>query len=466
MCEVDLTDTKTLQQADKHCIRIAKLMNDPKTRFHERDSYGYDDKGILYHINRENGREYKAMVVPKVLVQTILREMHDHFYHFGIGKTYSMIKQYYYWPKMIKHIQIHVDSCSLCRREMLQADKYQLQTTEIPKKAFAKVSIDLIIDLPVSYHGNKNILVMIDQLTSWPIAVAIPDKEATTIAKAVNTNLILQHGCPEIILSDNGKEFSNDTLAYVCDEFNIKQHFTSPYTPRSNGKTENFNKFLKASIHKLCQEDNAAWDQVLDQILFTYRCCPHTSTGEAPYTLLYFRDPPLPIHKLLQPIEPYKGDDPLPKQIEKTQIALSIAAKYLGKMRENQKRYFKNRKSTHTYKVGDLVLLRKHNKDKLELKWEPNYRIIKLPHKMSAIVENQFTGRTKRCNITDLKIKHPSEDWDLKPATIGRAARFVNHPDNLPDIDFIPDQTDDAVKPPGNRYSLRESIKPPNKLDL
>ena len=38
---------------------------------------------------------------------------------------------------------------------------------------------------------------MIDQLTSWPIAVAIPDKEATTIAKAFNTNLILQHGCPD-----------------------------------------------------------------------------------------------------------------------------------------------------------------------------------------------------------------------------------------------------------------------------
>ena len=50
-------------------------------------------------------------------------------------------------------------------------------------------------------------------------------------------------------------------------------------------------------------------------------------------------DPPLPIHKLIQPIEPYKGDDPLPKKIEKTRIALSIAAKWLGKMRENQKRY-------------------------------------------------------------------------------------------------------------------------------
>ena len=95
------------------------------------------------------------------------------------------------------------------------------------------------------------------------------------------------------------------------------------------------------------------------------------------------------------------------------------------------------------------------NKDKLELKWEPNYRIIRFPHLWSAVVENQFTGRTKRCNVSDLKIKHQAEDWDLKPATLGRAARFVNHPDNLPDVDFKPNQTDDAVKSPPNKYNLR-----------
>ena len=479
LCEVDLTDTKTLQQEDKHCIRISKLIADPKSRFHERDSYGYDDKGILYHINRENGREYKATVVPRVLVKTVLKEMHDHFGHFGIGKTYSLIKRYYYWPKMIKHIQSHVDSCTLCRREKMQADKYQLQTTEIPNRAFGKVSIDLIVDLPVSHNGNKNILVMVDQLTSWPIATAIPDKEATTVANAIHKDLILQHGAPEILLSDNGKEFCNDTLAYVCQEYGIAQHFTSPYTPRSNGKTENFNKFLKASIRKLCQADNAAWDQVLDQILFSYRCCPHTSTGEAPYTLLYFRDPPIPIHKLIQPMESYKGDNSLGKQIEQSRVTLSIAAKMLERMRENQKRHYKNRKSTHTFKIGDLVLLKKHNKEKLELKWEPNYRIIKFPSLWSAIVEDQSNGRTKRCNIADLKIKHPSEDWELKPGTVGRAARFVNHPENLPDIDFVPDKihtpdknnikpnkADDIADNSHHKYSLRKSIKAPTKLDL
>ena len=134
-------------------------------------------------------------------------------------------------------------------------------------------------------------------------------------------------------------------------------------------------------------------------------------------------------------------------------------------MRENQKRHYQNRKSTHTFKVGDLVLLKKHNKEKLDLKWEPSYRIIKLPHQWSTVVENQF-GKAKRCNIGDLKIKHPYEDWNLKPATVGRAARFINHPDNLPDIDIMQDQVTDIVKPPQTKYSLRQSIKPPKKLDL
>ena len=94
---------------------------------------------------------------------------------------------------MIKHIQVHVDSCSLCRREKMQADKYQLQITEIPNSPFAKVSIDLIVELLTS---NKNILEMVDHLTSLPMAKAIPDKEATTVANAIYDKPILEHGSP------------------------------------------------------------------------------------------------------------------------------------------------------------------------------------------------------------------------------------------------------------------------------
>ena len=86
---------------------------------------------------------------------------------------------------MIKHIQAHVDSCSLCQREKMQADKYQLQTREIMGRAFAKVSADLIVELPTSHYNNKNILVMVEHLTRWPIAKAIPNKEAMTVANTI-----------------------------------------------------------------------------------------------------------------------------------------------------------------------------------------------------------------------------------------------------------------------------------------
>ena len=170
LCEVDFTDTKTLQQSDNHWIRIAKLLEDPRRRFHKRDSYGYDDTGLLYHINRENSKEYNAMVIPKTLIKTVLQEMHKHFGHVGIRNTYFLIKRYYYWPKMIKHIKAHVESCSLCQQEKMQAEKYQLQTMEILGRAFAKVSADQIVELPTSHYNNKNILVMVDHLTGWPIA--------------------------------------------------------------------------------------------------------------------------------------------------------------------------------------------------------------------------------------------------------------------------------------------------------
>ena len=73
LCEVELTDMKALQLSDKHCIRIAKLMEDLRSRFYERDSYRYDDTGLLYHINRENGKEYKDTAIQRTLIKTILQ---------------------------------------------------------------------------------------------------------------------------------------------------------------------------------------------------------------------------------------------------------------------------------------------------------------------------------------------------------------------------------------------------------
>ena len=149
----------------------------------------------------------------------------------------------------------------------------------------------------------------------------------------------------------------------------------------------------------MCQEDKASWDQVLPQVLFAYRCCPHTSTGESPFTLVNSRDPESPIQKLIKVVIPYQGKHSLAKSIEQFRISLSMATKMLERMRKNQKRAYEGRKTIHQFWVGHLVLLRNHALEKMDLKWEPNYRIIKLPSAWSVIVKKISSGRTRRCNV-------------------------------------------------------------------
>ena len=210
-----------------------------------------------------------------------------------------------------------------------------------------------------------------------------------------------------------------------------------------------------------------------------YRCCPHTSTGESPFFLVYGRDPCLPIHKLIKPTIPYRGNYDIGYKIEQSQIALSTAAKNLEKKRAVQKKPYANRPSEHKFNVGDLVLYYKHNKDKMELQWEPGYRIVGLPTEWTARIANKDTGEPKRVNVRDLKLKDPAEDWKLKPEDIGRGAKFVNAPNNLPDIDWLPENDNEDLPDndtsnlpdknndkPEKRYGLRRNIKPPQKLDL
>ena len=117
----------------------------------------------------------------------------------------------------------------------------------------------------------------------------------------------------------------------------------------------------------------------------------------------------------------------------------------------------------------------------MELKWEPGYRIVALPTKWTARIKNKETGEPKRVNVRDLKLKDPAEDWELKAEEIGRGAKYVNDPSNLPDIDWIPendisnspdkdkDKPDKVLNKATNKtktYGLRRHIKPPQKLNL
>ena len=136
--------------------------------------------------------------------------------------------------------------------------------------------------------------------------------------------------CPWYILSDNGTEFKNTLKNQVLQQLCIDRIFLAPYHPQSNGKLKVFHKYLKPTLKKLCKKDPTNWDTYLNQVLASYRITPNLVTAELPFFLVYGRDPNLPIHQLLEPVQCFLGDpDSGMLNLETHRLALAIAKKTL-----------------------------------------------------------------------------------------------------------------------------------------
>ena len=120
----------------------------------------------------------------------------------------------------------------------------------------------------------------------------------------------------------------------VLQQLGIDRIFSVPHHPQSNRKLEVFHKYLKPTLKKLCKKDPANWDKYINQVLASYRITPNLATAESPFFLLYGRDPNLPLHQLLEPMQHFLGDPDLGKlHLETHRLALAITTKTLDENR-------------------------------------------------------------------------------------------------------------------------------------
>ena len=226
---------------------------------------------------------------------------------------------------------------------------------EIPDRPFNKLAIDLVTECETSTSGNKHILTIIDHLTGWPEAFPIPDKSADTIVSTFINEYLPVHMCLWYILSNNEMEFKNNLMNQVLQQLDIDRIFSAPYHPKSNQKLEIFHKYLKPTLKKLCERDPTNWNKYLNQVLASYRITPNLAMAESPFFLVYGRDPNLPLHQLLEPMQCFLGDpDSGMMNFETQRLVLAIAKKTLGENRftATQKTMARDKP---TFQIGDHV---------------------------------------------------------------------------------------------------------------
>ena len=71
--------------------------------------------------------------------------------------------------------------------------------------------------------GNKYLLTFQDNLTKFGKGMPIPNQEAATIAKELMTKIILEYGILQIILTDQGTNFTSELFKNVCKLLKINK---------------------------------------------------------------------------------------------------------------------------------------------------------------------------------------------------------------------------------------------------
>lgn len=331
------------------------------------DQY-YVNDGLLYHIWHTPAKRHMPerstyqLYVPNTFVDTVLNNCHDHVLaaHFGFQRTYSKIRQRYFWKGMYRDIDNWVRSCISCAKRKTHRHKViaPLVTMRVPG-TFQRVSVDILGPLPITTSGNRYVLCFTDHCTRWPILVPLKVTDAATIARAFFDHVICQHGCPETLLSDRGANFLSKIVLEVCRIMRTHKLNTSSYHPQCNAIQERYNAVILDTISHYVNEFHNDWDQYITAIQFAYRTTPaENSVGFSPFFLLYGREARLPLDVTLLSKCNYVDRnlrEHIHQLVSQLEIVRKVSKQHSEQNQAKMKERYDDRTKEISYQVGDVV---------------------------------------------------------------------------------------------------------------
>lgn len=364
--------------------------------------------GVLYHVRHMPDKLIHQLVIPQALRQTALKIAHSSRFaaHPGAYRTYQRLRDLMYFPNMLRVTQEYVKSCLVCQKRKGAAYKQAPMASAPPaQQPLEKVSADLL-DLHQSESGNRYVLVIIDNMTRYLQLVALPCKNAETVANALIDNFITIFGPPRIIQTDNGAEFNNALFRQVCQIIRAKTSLTTAFHPQANGMVERSNRVVKDALATLTETHPARWDELLPHVRLALNSAIHRSVGEQPLYLMTGYHGLFPLGLANDQIV---AEGSAHRFQERLKVARQVAIETSNKAREQWARGY-NKKVHRSFSptVGTLIL------------WRETTHIGKGPAKsLARSLGNKWTGparitkKTGPVTFIAQQLAHPYKERKL-----------------------------------------------------
>ena len=315
--------------------------------------------------NRIYLKKDQRLIIPQSqpLRSHILREHHDIDIagHPGIDKTLDAIMRHYYWPKMGKDVRKYVLTCDLCQRNKSsnQQPAGLLQPLPTPTKRWEEVTMDFIVQLPLTRNGHDAIVVFVDRLTKRSHFVPMhTSATAPEVAKIFFCEIFKHHGLPKAIISDRDAKFTSHFWQALFHQLGTKTAMSTAFHPQTDGQTERLNRTLEEMLRIYATYKQDQWDEYLPAAEFAYNNAKQASTGFTPFELDCGQHPMTP----LAMAQPKQSHVPAANDFKyHWDTMIKITKDALMEAQDRQTKYANQHRRHLAFKEGDQVLLSMKN---------------------------------------------------------------------------------------------------------
>ncbi|GKB33347.1 reverse transcriptase domain-containing protein [Tanacetum coccineum] len=194
----------------------------------------------------------------------------------------------YYWATMHEDTRKLIRACKDCQvhKPIPRSPQQKLSPITSPWP-FYKWGIDIAGPFPEGPGKVKFLIVAIDYFTKWIEAKPVATIPGNQIKKFVWDNIVCRFGLPREIISDNGKQFQDNSFKDWCEKLCIRQHFASVKHPQTNGLVERENRSLGEGIKARLDERRKNWMKEFPQVLWAHRTMIKSSNEDTPFSLTY-----------------------------------------------------------------------------------------------------------------------------------------------------------------------------------
>ncbi|XP_016168924.1 uncharacterized protein LOC107611524 [Arachis ipaensis] len=165
----------------------------------------------------------------------ILHEIHEGCcsHHIG-GRTLAqkIIRAGYFWPSIIRDSIQTVRNCDKCQKHSNyhKATPHQLNIITADRP-FGTWAIDLVGPFPTAPGQLRYIIVAINYYTKWIEVEPLASITAIQCRKFLWKHIITRFGIPEVVISDNGTQFTDKKFRKFLEGLHISQRFSSVEHP-------------------------------------------------------------------------------------------------------------------------------------------------------------------------------------------------------------------------------------------